>query len=98
MEDFNRQKIVWGNLNLKASYVIAPRSFFCECSLSNDCPGKRVFVSELYSKLADYYIRKLGVTRNGGYFEYKPMFIRPHYGPTTGVLAPLWPLGFVNYI
>ena len=29
----------------------------------------------LNSKLADYYIRNLGVTRNGGYFEYKPMFI-----------------------
>ena len=29
----------------------------------------------LNSKLADYYIRSLGVTRNGGYFEYKPMFV-----------------------
>ena len=29
----------------------------------------------LNSKIADYYIRNLGVTRNGGYFEYKPMFI-----------------------
>lgn len=29
----------------------------------------------LNSKLADWYIRGLGVTRNGGYFEYKPMFV-----------------------
>jgi hypothetical protein len=29
----------------------------------------------LNSKVADYYIRSLGVTRNGGYFEYKPMFV-----------------------
>jgi hypothetical protein len=29
----------------------------------------------LNSKLGDYYIRSLGVTRNGGYFEYKPMFV-----------------------
>ena len=27
------------------------------------------------SKIADFYIKLLGVTRNGGYFEYKPMFI-----------------------
>ena len=27
------------------------------------------------TKLADWYIRNLGVTRNGGYFEYKPMFV-----------------------
>jgi len=25
--------------------------------------------------VGDYYIRTLGVTRNGGYFEYKPMFV-----------------------
>ena len=29
----------------------------------------------LNSKLSDFYIRQLGVTRNGGYFEYKPMFV-----------------------
>ena len=32
-------------------------------------------LSILNSKLADWYIRQLGVTRNGGYFEYKPMFV-----------------------
>jgi adenine-specific DNA-methyltransferase len=29
----------------------------------------------LNSKIADFYIKQLGITRNGGYFEYKPMFI-----------------------
>lgn len=29
----------------------------------------------LNSKPADWYIRSQGVTRNGGYFEYKPMFV-----------------------
>ena len=38
-------------------------------------PASRSILAILTSKIADYYIRKLGVTRNGGYFEYKPMFI-----------------------
>ena len=38
-------------------------------------PASESLLCILNSKLADYYIRKLGVTRNGGYFEYKPMFI-----------------------
>ena len=38
-------------------------------------PASSYLLAILNSKLADYYIRKLGVTRNGGYFEYKPMFI-----------------------
>jgi hypothetical protein len=38
-------------------------------------PASESLLCILNSKLADYYIRNLGVTRNGGYFEYKPMFV-----------------------
>ena len=38
-------------------------------------PASKFLLGVLNSKLADYYIRQLGVTRNGGYFEYKPMFV-----------------------
>lgn len=39
-------------------------------------PGEKYLLAILNSKLADFYIRNLGVTRNGGYFEYKPMFVQ----------------------
>ena len=39
----------------------------------------------LNSKIADYYIRSLGVTRNGGYFEYKPMFVEKFPIPQQGL-------------
>jgi len=39
----------------------------------------------LNSTIADYYIRSLGVTRNGGYFEYKPMFVEKLPVPQTGL-------------
>lgn len=39
----------------------------------------------LNSKIADYYIRSLGVTRNGGYFEYKPMFVDKFPIPKQGL-------------
>ena len=38
-------------------------------------PYSDYLLAILNSKLGDWYIRQLGVTRNGGYFEYKPMFI-----------------------
>ena len=75
MDDFSKQKIVWGNLNLKASYAIAPEGFFVNAPCPMIVPANRYLLSVLNSKLADYYIRNLGVTRSGGYFEYKPMFI-----------------------
>ena len=38
-------------------------------------PGSKYLLAIRNSKVADWYIRQLGVTRNGGYFEYKPMFV-----------------------
>lgn len=38
-------------------------------------PFNSYLLTVLNSQLGDWYIRQLGVTRNGGYFEYKPMFV-----------------------
>ncbi|MFS2190472.1 TaqI-like C-terminal specificity domain-containing protein, partial [Mucilaginibacter sp. Mucisp84] len=74
-EDFFKQKIVWGNLNLQASYCIAEPGMFINAPCSMIVDASNYLLAVLNSKVADYYIRSLGVTRNGGYFEYKPMFI-----------------------
>ncbi len=74
-EDFNKPKIVWGNLNLSATYAIVPEGIMINAPATMIVPANRSLLCILNSKLADYYIRNLGVTRNGGYFEYKPMFI-----------------------
>lgn len=51
---------------------------------------QQYLLAVLNSKLADWYIRQLGVTRNGGYFEYKPMFIEklPNYQLSVEAEAP----------
>jgi hypothetical protein len=74
-DDFSKQKIIWGNLNLRASFALAPEKIFVNAPATMIVPGDKFILGILNSKLADYYIRNLGVTRNGGYFEYKPMFI-----------------------
>ena len=75
MEEFNKPKIVWGNLNLSATYAFAPAGMMINAPATMIVPYSKYLLYILNSKLADYYIRKLGVTRNGGYFEYKPMFV-----------------------
>jgi len=74
-DDFYKQKIVWGNLNLKASYSFAPQGYFVNAPSAFIVSESHYLLAILNSRLADYFIRSLGVTRNGGYFEYKPMFI-----------------------
>jgi hypothetical protein len=54
---------------------LAPAEMFINAPATMIVPGDKYLLGILNSKLADYFIRNLGVTRNGGYFEYKPMFI-----------------------
>ena len=74
-EDFSRPKIVWGNLNLRASFALVDNDSFINAPAPMIVPASKYLLGMLNSKIADYFIRKLGVTRNGGYFEYKPMFV-----------------------
>jgi hypothetical protein len=74
-DDFSKQKVVWGNLNLHVTFALAPVNMFINAPSNMIVPGDKYLLGILNSKLADFYIRNLGVTRNGGYFEYKPMFI-----------------------
>ncbi len=75
MEDFAKPKIVWGNLNLTPSYAMVNDDSFINAPSPMLVPASMYMLGVLNSKIADYYIRHLGVTRNGGYFEYKPMFV-----------------------
>lgn len=74
--DFYEQKIVWGNLCLSSQFTLAEEGFFINAPSPMIVPGNKYVLAILNSKLGDWFIRQLGVTRNGGYFEYKPMFVQ----------------------
>ena len=73
--EFAKQKIVWGNLALKAQFALADPGIFLNAPSNMITDGGLYLLAVLNSGIGDYYIRSLGVTRNGGYFEYKPMFV-----------------------
>ena len=75
VDEFSKPKIVWGNLNTRCSYAMAPENMFINAPACMIVPGSQYLLAILNSKVADYYIRTLGVVRNGGFFEYKPMFV-----------------------
>ena len=74
-DEFSKPKIVWGNLNISGNYAMAPEGMFINAPACMIVPGNNYLLAVLNSKIADYYIRTLGVVRNGGFFEYKPMFV-----------------------
>ena len=75
MDDFSKQKIAWGNLCLHAQYAFVEEAYFVNNPANIIVPGDKYLLAMMNSNIADFYIRNLGVTRNGGYFEYKPMFV-----------------------
>lgn len=74
-KDFEKKRIVWGNLALSAQFALAEPDVFLNAPSNMITRGGNYLLAVLNSSVGDYYIRSLGVTRNGGYFEYKPMFV-----------------------
>ena len=75
LEDFSKQKIVWGNLNLEAAYTIVDEGIVIAAPSCMLLPANKYILAVLNSKVADFYVKHLGVARNGGFYEYKPMFV-----------------------
>ncbi|MFZ7112272.1 MAG: TaqI-like C-terminal specificity domain-containing protein [Desulfatiglandales bacterium] len=75
LEQFEKEKIVWGNLALSCQFALVAAGLYINAPSPLIGGGDRFLLVLLNSTVADFYIRSLGVTRNGGYFEYKPMFV-----------------------
>ena len=80
--DFSKQKITWGNLCLSPQYAFVEEEYFINAPSPMIVPGDKYILAILNSKVGDFYIRQLGVSRSGGYFEYKPMFVEKIPIPT----------------
>ncbi len=74
-DDFSRQKIVWGNLCLSAQYTLVKDEYYINAPAPFIVGADSYLLGMLNSKVIDWYVRSLGVSSNGGYFEYKPMFV-----------------------
>ena len=75
-KNFAKEKIIWGNLNNRANYSYAPGGMFISAPSTMLTPYNPYLLAVLNSSLMDWYFRLIGVERAGGYYEYKPMFIR----------------------
>ena len=78
MDEFSKTKIVWGNLNTSGSYALAPENMFINAPSCMIVPGNKYLLAALNSKVADYYIRTLGVVRNGGFLNISLCLLRKY--------------------
>ena len=75
MGDFSQPKIVWGNLCLRAQYAMVKDDAIVCAPSPFIATDDWFLLGVLNSKAADWYVHQVGVTRSGGYMEYKPVFV-----------------------
>ena len=69
-DDFNKQKIVWGNLCQSAQFTIAKEGVYINAPSPLIVPGDLYILAVLNPPILDWYIHNLSVARSGGYYEY----------------------------
>ena len=75
-EAFKEEKIAWGNLNNRASCTWMPEEMHINAPAVLVTPGSKYLLAVLNSRLADFFMQTIAVVRNGGYYEYKPQFVK----------------------
>lgn len=75
-QEFKETKIAWGNLNNQASCTWMPEEMHINAPAVMVTPGTKYLLAVLNSRLADFFMQTIAVVRNGGYYEYKPQFVK----------------------
>ncbi|MBM9499215.1 Eco57I restriction-modification methylase domain-containing protein [Leptospira sp. 201903071] len=74
-EEFEKEKIIIPAIAQRASYTIDKNGIFSN-DKTNIIPGNdKYLLAILNSRLSDFFLHKIASTKQGGYYEYKPMYI-----------------------
>jgi phosphoribosyl-ATP pyrophosphohydrolase len=74
-KEFEKPKIVWGNLGEVASFALDSDSYYINAPSCIISVGEKYLLAVLNSKLGDYFLHQTAAVRRGGYLEYKPMYV-----------------------
>lgn len=78
-EEFERRKITWGNLATQPQFAIAEAGTYINAPATfitiEDESKLNYLLGILNSKITQFFIASTGATRQGGFIEYKPMYV-----------------------
>ncbi|MCE7057972.1 BREX-1 system adenine-specific DNA-methyltransferase PglX [Algoriphagus sp. AGSA1] len=75
LSEFDHPKIAWGNLSIRSQFSFVPEGYIINAPSPFFTSSDLFIIGILNSSIGNYYIKQLGVSRNGGYTEFKPMFV-----------------------
>lgn len=74
-KEFDKQLIVWGNLTVEPKFSFASPGTYISAPASMIVSDSKYLLGILNSTVTKYFIGKSGATRQGGFLEYKPMYV-----------------------
>lgn len=74
-DEFEKNKIIIPAIVKNASYSFDERKFYSNDKTSIIPTNNKYLLGLINSKAVDYYLKSIAATKQGGYFEYKPMYV-----------------------
>ncbi len=74
-KEFDKQLIVWGNLTVEPKFSFTPPGTYINAPANMIVSDSKYLLGILNSKVTEYFIGRSGATRQGGFLEYKPMYV-----------------------
>lgn len=74
-EEFEKEKIVWGNLSITNPFTIDFASSFINAPACLLNTNDRYLLGVMNSKLSWYFLKVISAERQGGYLEAKPIYV-----------------------
>ena len=83
-QEFEQPKIVWGNLATSPQFALAPvNSYVCAPANLIVSENNNYLLAILNSKVAQYVISQNAALRQGGFLEFKPIYVSQVPIPTA---------------
>jgi len=79
--EFEKPKIIVPAIVKSASYAFDTDSFYSNDKTTIIPTSDKYLIGLISSKLLDFYMHSIASTKQGGYFEYKPMYISTEVSP-----------------
>jgi hypothetical protein len=75
--EFEEPKIVWGNLAVQPKFAFVDAGYYISAPANIIVSDSRYLLGVLNSQITRYLVSQSAAERQGGYLEYKPMYISP---------------------
>lgn len=73
---FEGSQIVWGNLGLSPSFTFVKGPMYANAPANTIPTDDLYLLGVLNSSSADFFFSHTAIQRNGGYYEYKPIYVK----------------------